>query len=126
VDVSTNVRPSGAAALTREVVPYQRRSPRAIHAQLVKMIERNVQTHSDGQREHPRPANAHQKKGEKRARTMEASRRGVSRGLGFVEQPHSRARIQATLTQAEPQVMVRVDEDATRPDAEDVTAEPRA
>jgi hypothetical protein len=120
----TNMRCSRAADLTREVVPLQCRTADLIHARLVTPIERDVQAHPQSDRQQPLPANAQKEGGKRSYGAVEHPRRRVLWRVGLIEEAHRRQRVPATLSQTEPRVVVNVDENASRPEAQGAAAEP--
>jgi hypothetical protein len=122
----TNVRCSRTARLTREAIPLQRRSPRFVHARLVMEIQRDMQAHAHGDSQQLSSANAKHEDGQQSRGTVEDARRRVLGRVGLVEEADRRPGTPPALSQTEPQVVVRVDEHASRPDVQRAAAKPWA
>jgi hypothetical protein len=90
----------------------------------MECIERRVKAHAERNRTQPLSANAHERNREERPRTVEHACRGVSRWLGSVEEAYGRQRVQPTLTHQEPQVVVCIDQDTSRPQTDNASAGP--
>jgi hypothetical protein len=80
-------------------------------------VERDMQDHPQSDGEQRSSASAKEEEGNRGHRAVQHARRSVLRRVRLIEVPHGGHRIPATLLQAEPQVVVEVDEDAPRPEA---------
>jgi hypothetical protein len=82
-------------------------------------------THSHEHRPQPPDLGADQSRGQQRERVVERARRGTLRWLRGIEEAHSLQRAQPVVVQGEPQVMVTIDQDASRPQTGRAAAKPR-
>jgi len=124
--VGTNLRAARTAPLAGEVIPLQRGAARLIHARVVTCVERYVQAHPQSNRQEQSLARAQEQEGNGSRGRVEHTGRGVLGRERPIEEPHRREGIRGTLAQAEPRVVVGVDEDATCPQAHYASAEPRS
>jgi hypothetical protein len=122
----TNTRPSHPARLAAEVISLQGRQACRIHARLMRAVQSCVHLHAQGNWQQPTSEKAEEKQGQQGDRTVEYACRWKLWGVGVIEEAHSRHWIQATLVQAEPQVVIGVNENASCPKPQHATTEARA
>jgi hypothetical protein len=83
----------------------------------VLRVERDMQGHPESDGEQRSSPNAEEEERKRDHGAVQSAGGRVLRRVRLVEEPHGGQRIPATLSKAEPQVVVEVDEHAPRPEA---------
>jgi hypothetical protein len=81
-------------------------------------VERHMQGHAQGNREQRRSAKGQKEDAQQSDGTVQRAHGSALGAMDRVEEAHRRHRAPVALPQAEPRVVVRVDEDASRPEAQ--------
>jgi hypothetical protein len=82
----------------------------------VVRIQRDMQSHSQGSRQQSSLAQPEQKDEEQDRGSMKHSCRRMLRRIRLIEEMHRRLGTEAPLPQAEPDIVVGIDEHAARPE----------
>jgi hypothetical protein len=82
-----------------------------------------MQAHPQGEWQQPASTKTYQEHGQQSGRAVERPRSSVLGCLRAIEEANRRVGAQPTLTQAEPRVVIRIDEDASCPETERALAE---
>jgi hypothetical protein len=126
LEVCAHRRPARATSATRRAISLERGGASLVDAFFVVRIERHVQRHSGGQPQKPGASHCHGEDEQQSLRMVEDARGSMLRRVRLIEETHRGKGADAPLPQAEPRVVIGVDQHAPDPETDRARRRPRA
>lgn len=123
-DMRNHLRPAYTAHLADMAIAPKRAAACPIHAHQMKDVHTDVKCHAQRQERRQSPAEAEDQQAEEQDWVVEQPRARVLRRVRPIEVAHGGDGIQAALAEAEPGVMIHINQDARHPRHERSPAQP--